>query len=306
MMTKLVFGIQGRVCLLTGWLLMLAATAQAEPGPETMQLWPQGAPGVSAAANEEKELPLRPGDTTIRVTNVSRPTLTVFRPAAEKNTGTAVLICPGGGYGILAYNKEGTEVAQWLNSIGVTGVLLKYRVPQAKGPEKHAAPLQDAQRALGLVRERAKDWGIAADRVGVLGFSAGGHLAATLSNNFQKRSYEPIDAADQQSCRPDFALLIYPAYLAIKDQGDALAPEVRVTAETPRTFLVQTQDDSVRVECSLSYYLALKNAKVPSEMHIYPSGGHGYGLRESEFAVSTWPERAEQWLRSLGLLTPAK
>ena len=250
-------------------------------------------------------MPLGKGDTTIRITNVTQPTLTVFRPPADKDTGTAVVICPGGGYNILAFNKEGTDVAEWLNSIGVTGVVLKYRVPARKGLERYAAPLQDAQRALGLVRHRAREWGIDPDRIGVLGFSAGGHLSAALSNNYDKRTYEPVDEADQVSCRPDFAVLVYPAYLVSKQNND-LAPELKVTAHTPRTFLVQTEDDGVRVECSLFYYLALKNAKVPAEMHLYPTGGHGYGLRPSAKPVSTWPQRAEQWLQSCGLLERKK
>jgi acetyl esterase/lipase len=199
---------------------------------------------------------------------------------------------------ILAYNKERTEVAEWLNSIGVAGIVLKYRVPARKGRERHEAPLQDAQRALGMVRQRASEWMINPDRIGILGFSAGGHVAATLSNQYEKRSYPRVDEADDLSCRPSFALLIYPAYLVDRKGENTLAPELNVTPRTPPTFLVQTEDDGVRVECSLFYYLALKNAKVPAEMHLYPAGGHGYGLRPSAHTVSTWPQRAEEWLRS--------
>ena len=175
---------------------------------------------------------------------MTQPTLTIFRPPADKDTGTAVVICPGGGYNILAFDLEGTEIAESFNSIGVTGVVLKYRVPARKGLPRHEPPLQDAQRALGLVRHRARELGIHPDRIGILGFSAGGHLAATLSNNFDKRTYEPIDDADKVSCRPDFNVLIYPAYLVDKD--DKLAPELKVTAKTPRTFIAMTQDDPVR------------------------------------------------------------
>jgi acetyl esterase/lipase len=283
-------------------LTILAGSSRAAKPPEPISLWPKGAPGEKGDIGEEKHLPLKAGDTTIRITDVTRPTITVFRPPAEKDTGAAVLICPGGGYGILAFNKEGTEVADWLKSIGITGIVMKYRVPVRKGQERYAAPLQDAQRALGLIRHRAKEWGIKADRIGVLGFSAGGHLAATLSTNYEKRTYEAIDAADQESCRPDFTLLIYPAYLVAGKDANTLAPELKVMKETPRTFLVQTQDDGVKVECSLFYYLALRNAKVPAELHVYPTGGHGYGLRPSAHAVSTWPQRAETWMRSLGVL----
>jgi acetyl esterase/lipase len=283
-------------------LLWLPLTARAEKSPESISIWPSGAPGEKGEPNDGIELPLKPDDTTIRITNVTNPTFRVFPAPAEKNTGAAVVICPGGGYNILAYNKEGTEVAEWLNSIGVTGIVLKYRVPAHKGQPRYTAPLADVQRSLGMVRHRASQWQIKPNRIGVLGFSAGGHLSAAVSTNYTKRTYDPIDAADQVSCRPDFALLIYPAYLALADQGNKLAPELNVTNETPPTFLLQTQDDGVRVESSVFYYLALKKAEVPAEMHLYPRGGHGYGLRPSPQTVSTWPARAEQWMRSLGVL----
>jgi acetyl esterase/lipase len=181
-------------------------------------------------------------------------------------------------------------------------VLLKYRVPARKGAERYAAPLQDAQRALGLVREHAPEWKLDSKRIGILGFSAGGHLSAAASNNYAERTYPRVDAADDQNCRPDFAILIYPAYLAMKEKGDALAPELSVTAKTPPTFLAQTQDDPVRVQNSLYYYIALTQAKVPAEMHLYPTGGHGYGLRPTEKAVTTWPQRAAEWMSSQGLI----
>ncbi len=283
-------------------LLPSAGPASAQTVLEPIVLWPQGAPNEKGDVPEEKQLPMKPGDPTIRITNVTRPMITVYRPAAEKSTGAAVVICPGGGYGGLAYNKEGTDVAEWLNTIGVSGIVLKYRVPARKDRPRHAAPLEDAQRAMGIVRQRAKEWNIDSARVGALGFSAGGHLSAALSTNFAQRTYEPIDAADRESCRPDFAVLVYPAYLALKDQNNALPPELVVTSDTPRTFLVQTQDDGVRVESSVFYYLALKRAGVSSEMHLYPTGGHGYGLRPSPNTVSTWPARVEDWLRSQKLL----
>jgi len=281
-----------------------AGTVRAEKTPEQVLLWPNGAPGEKGDIGEEKQEPPK-GDNIIRLANVTKPSLTFFRPTPEKDTGAAVVICPGGGYNILAWNLEGTEVAQWLNSLGVTGIVLKYRVPARKGQERYAAPLQDAQRALGLVRHRAKEWGLDPGRIGVLGFSAGGHLSAALSNNFEKRTYEMVDDADGVSCRPDFTLLIYPAYL-VKKASHELAPEIKVTASTPRTFLAATEDDGVTVDSSLFYYLALKNAKVPAEMHLYPKGGHGYGLRASANDVSTWPQRAEQWLKAQGLLSRKK
>lgn len=281
--------------------LPLSVRAASAPIP----LWPGAAPGEKGDIGEETDRPQKPGqkpDDVIRLTNVTKPTITLFPAPAEKATGTAVIVCPGGGYNILAWNKEGTEICEWLNSIGVTGVLLKYRVPKRAGLEKHAPMLQDAQRALGLVRHRAKEFSLDPQRIGIMGFSAGGHLSATASNHYTERTYPPIDDADKVSCRPDFALLIYPAYLTVKEEGDKLAPELKVTKDTPPTFLVMTQDDGVRVECALFYYLALKNAKVPAEMHLYPTGGHGYGLRPSEHAASTWPARAAEWMKVRGLL----
>lgn len=283
-------------------LLCIASTHELARADEPILLWPAGAPGVAADAPAESTQPPRAGDTTIRLTNVSRPAITVYRPAKEKDCGAAVVVCPGGGYGILAYNKEGTEVAEWLNSIGVTGIVLKYRVPQSKDSPRYAAPLQDAQRALGVVRSRAGELGIDPKRIGILGFSAGGHLAAAASTNYASRTYEPVDDADRVSCRPDFAVLIYPAYLVDK-QTNAVSPELKITGDTPPTFIAMTEDDGVRVECGLFYYLALKNAKVKAEMHLYPTGGHGYGLRPSEHLVSTWPARVADWMRTGGLLT---
>jgi acetyl esterase/lipase len=285
--------------------LVLFACGASRAG-ETIFLWPGGAPGETGTVGPEQEQPKKPGDSTIRITNVTRPSIEVFLPPREKNTGAAVVVCPGGAYNILAYNKEGTEVAEWLNTIGVAGIVLKYRVPARRDGPRRDAPLQDAQRALGIVRQHAGKWMIAPDRTGILGFSAGGHLAATLSNQYEKRIYPRGDEADDQSCRPSFALLIYPAYLVGRNGDNTLAPELKVTANTPPTFLAQTEDDGVRVECSLFYYLALKNAKVPAEMHLYADGGHGYGLRPSEHTVSTWPRRAEEWLRTRGILEPGR
>ena len=274
---------------------------------KVIELWPNGAPGEKGNIGEERDTTkptdqLIAGKPVIRLGNVSKPTISINRPPAGKDTGAAVLVFPGGGYHILAMDLEGTEVCDWLNSIGVTGVLLKYRVPKREGLEKHAAPLQDAQRALGLVREHAKEWGIDPKRIGVLGFSAGGHLAAALSRNCDERTYPPMDAADKESCRPDFQILIYPGGLTKKDEGDKVAPEVAVTTNTPPTFIAIAGDDPVRVENALFYALALSNAKVPVELHVYPTGGHGYGLRPSKEVVTTWPQRAADWMRSRGLL----
>jgi acetyl esterase/lipase len=242
------------------------------------------------------------GQPVIRLGNVAKPSITVYRPPADTDRGTAVVVCPGGAYHILAMDLEGTEICDWLNSIGVTAVLLKYRVPKRAGLEKHVAALQDAQRALGLVRSRAGDWGINPGRIGVLGFSAGGHLAAALSNHEPSRTYPTVDDADAVSCRPDFTILIYPAYLTVKENGDQIAPELAITTNTPPAFLTMAEDDPVRVENAIFYALALKNVNVPVELHVYPSGGHGYGLRRSSHLVTTWPKRAEEWMRSRRLL----
>jgi len=285
-----------------------AAAEKSPSGDRTeIQLWPSGAPG------DEAELPAE-ADTTkdtdgkvggrrlIRLGNVSNPTITLFPAPPQTATGAAVLICPGGAYNILALDLEGTEVCERLNRAGVTAILLKYRVPRRASREKHAAPLQDAQRALGIVREHAGEWGIDPKRIGVLGFSAGGHLAATLSNNFQERIYPKIDSADELSCRPDFTILIYPAYLTPEKDGSKLSPEFTISTNTPQAFITMTEDDPVRVENALTYAAALRKEKVPFELHVYPTGGHGYGLRKTSEPVTTWPERLEEWFRARGLL----
>jgi acetyl esterase/lipase len=199
---------------------------------------------------------------------------------------------------------EGTEVCEWLNSIGVNAFLLKYRVPKPQGQDTSLLALQDAQRALGVVRSRANEFGIRPDRIGVLGFSAGGHLAASASNRYQERLYPPADESDNASCRPDFTVLIYPAYLTVKNENTKLSPDLHITTNTPPAFVAMSEDDPVHVENALFYTLALKNEKVPVELHIYPTGGHGYGLRSSPDLVTTWPKRAEEWMRSRGWLTP--
>jgi len=237
----------------------------------------------------------------MRLGNVSKPSITVYRAPKDKATGATVIICPGGGYHILAWDLEGTEVAESFNRMGVTAVVLKYRVPVRKGRPRFEAPLQDVQRATGIVRSRSKEWGIDPTRIGVLGFSAGAHLAAALSCNSEKRSYTVLDAADKVSCRPDFVTLIYPAYL-VEEGTTRLPPELGLSEAVAPTFIVQTEDDSDLVGGSLFYYLALKQAKVPAEMHLFAKGGHGYGLRPSSAPVTGWPKMVENWLRNLGML----
>jgi acetyl esterase/lipase len=279
---------------------------QPTPGHTTLALWPNGAPGAKPTLGPEIDTTtakdnLIAGKPLIRLGNVSTPTLTVYTPQG-KNTGAAVVVFPGGGYRILAIDLEGTEVCDWLNSAGITCVLVKYRVPDSGPYPKSSAALQDAQRALGIVRSHAAEWHIDPHRIGVLGFSAGAHLAAALSTHFDKRLYEPVDAADQISCRPDFAVIVYPGYLALEERDFAPNPEIQVTDQTPPSFIVQAEDDPVHVENSTVYFLALKKAKVPAEMHLYAAGGHGYGLRPTELPITAWPKLVETWLRTIHVL----
>ncbi len=267
--------------------------------PQTIRVWPGKAPGETVAIGPEKEVVRNDERKTTRITDIADPTLVVYRPAADNDRKAAVIVCPGGGYNYVVVDKEGTEVIEWLNKQGITGILLKYRTPVRKDRPKHAAPLEDAQRAIRLVRSRASEWGVRPDHIGIMGFSAGGHVAALASTRFDENAYAPIDDVDKVSSRPDFTLLIYPAYLTIRDdQGERLAPEVTITARTPPAFLMQTQDDSVRVESSVYYYLGLKNAKVLGELHVYPTGGHGYGMRLEGHEAATWPDRASSWLKA--------
>jgi acetyl esterase/lipase len=272
-------------------LTLCLAAGRAADKPLVLDVWPGKVPGETGAIGEEKMT----GDKgSRRVSDVSKPTLTVYRPAKEKDTGAAVIIAPGGGYRYLSWDHEGEDVATWLNSLGVTGVLLKYRVPR-RTDNPHAA-LQDAQRALSLMRGKAKEWGIDANRIGMLGFSAGGHLTALAATNFDKRAYEATDDVDQVSCRPDFAVIIYPG--GVVDQSrEKLVPDVRVSKETPPTFLAQSNDDGVGPQNSAVLYLALKRAGVSTELHIFANGGHGYGMRPNRGPSSEWPRRCEEWLR---------
>lgn len=279
------------------------------PGHLTLNVWPGAAPGAAANLPAEADTntakdPLIAGRPIVRLGNVSTPTITFYAPHALGGSASApaVVVFPGGGYRILAIDLEGTEVCDWLNSAGIACVLLKYRVPETGPYPKSAAALQDAQRAVGLVRAHAAEWKIDPNRIGVLGFSAGAHLAAALSTHFDQRLYDPNDAVDKLSCRPDFAVVIYPGYLALPDKNFAANPEINPTANTPPTFILQAEDDPVHVENATVYFLTLKNAKVPAELHIYAQGGHGYGLRRTELPVTTWPASVETWLRTIKML----
>jgi acetyl esterase/lipase len=302
-----------RKCLFVLIALAGAATLSAQkpawappPGHLTLPLWPHGAPGGTPDLPPEVDATtakdgLVAGKAVIRLGNVSKPTLTLYKPVG-RNTGAAVVVFPGGGYHILAIDLEGTEVCSWLASKGVSCVLVKYRVPNTGPYPKSAAALQDAQRAIGMVRAHAAQWRINPHKIGVLGFSAGAHLSVAVSNLFDHRLYEPVDAADQESCRPDFAVIVYPAYIALPKENFAPNPDIHVTAQTPPSFIVQAEDDPVHVENATVYFLALKNAKVPAELHIYAEGGHGYGLRRTALPVTTWPQSVETWLHTIHVL----
>jgi acetyl esterase/lipase/phage tail protein X len=279
---------------------------QPSTGHTQIPIWPgavpdaQPVPGLESYTTTTELIAGRP---VVVVNNVSRPTMTVYSPKGT-NTGVAVVVFPGGGYNCLAIDLEGTEVCDWLTSRGITAVLLKYRVPTPKmGPYLESTlALQDAQRTLGLVRFHAAEWHIDPHKIGVLGFSAGGHIVAATSTHFDKRLYPAVDAADKESCRPDFAIALYPGHLWKRGGNLELNPNVPVTSNTPPTFLVQDEDDPVDpVENSLVYFMALKKAGVPVEMHLYAQGGHAFGLRRTKFPVTQWPELVETWLQTIGM-----
>jgi acetyl esterase/lipase len=288
--------------------LTLAAQSGWPPSAEhpTIAVWPGAAPGAPANLAAEADTTtakdnLIAGRPLVRLGNVSAPTLTLYTPKGT-STGAAVVVFPGGGYNILAIDLEGTEVCDWLNSAGITCFVLKYRVPNTGPFPKSLAALQDAQRAVGLVRLHAAEWNIDPKRIGVLGFSAGAHLAAALSTHFDRRLYSPLDAADKVSCRPDFAVIVYPGYLALADKNFAPNADINPTAQTPPQFIVQAEDDPVHVENAVVYFTALKDAKVPAELHIYAEGGHGYGLRHTALPVTAWPQSVETWLHTIKVL----
>ena len=269
--------------------------AQPVPGPETMKI--------------DSDFFVA-GSHVTGVFNVTQPTMTVYSPT-EKNTGAAMLVFPGGGFQGLAIDLEGTEVCDWLTSAGITCVLLKYRVPsrpydwhckcRPNGLAISTLALEDAQRTMGLVRFHANQWHIDPKKVGVLGFSAGGYLVAEISTHFDRRLYTPVDAADRESCRPDFAVAIYPGHLWTEDNFE-LNPRIPVTRNTAPTFLLQAENDSTDpVQNSLVYFAALKQAGVPVEMHLYAQGGHAFGLRKTGSPITEWPKLVEMWLRTIGI-----
>jgi len=286
-------------CLLALFCLMtIIANAQ---NPVEINLWPKDRLTDTADGHKLVEHDVtKPtddkvvGKDVIRLGDITNPTIKIFKP--KNPNGTAVVVCPGGGYYILAMDLEGTEICEWFNSIGVTAVLLKYRVPPLPGKLRYELPLQDAQRALGIVRYNAAKLSIKPDHIGIMGFSAGGHLSALVSNSFKKRAYAYVDAADDKSCRPDFTILAYPAYLVDEKQPGKLADEIQVTVMTPPTFIFQTEDDPIDVDNALYYYLALKKSKVPAEMHLYAAGGHGYGIRNNIGGLGVYKNFIAKWM----------
>jgi acetyl esterase/lipase len=323
------------LCVIAAGSVSSQTTAwQPSPGHTQVAIWPGAAPDPQPVKGPEiteasgKQFLIN-GKPVLGVSNVTRPTMTVYSPTG-KNTGAAVVVFPGGGYQILAIDFEGTEVCDWLTAKGITCVLLKYRVTDV-GPYPKSGPypespmaLEDAQRTMGLVRFHAAEWHIDPHKIGVLGFSAGGHLVAAISTHYEQRLYPAVDAADKVSCRPDFAVAIYPGHLSLSaaewdatqgtkkfaidfpesaDKDLALNPDLHVTSQTPPTFLLQAEDDNVdSVYDALSYYIALKKAGVSAEMHLYPQGGHAFGLRRTKFPITAWPALVETWLAALGMI----
>ena len=287
---------------------------QPSAGHTQIPIWPDVAPGARSpqgpeesgvVVNTDGSPKLVGGKPWIYVAKVSRPTMTVYSPTG-RNTGAAVVVFPGGGYNVLAIDLEGTEACDWLTSQGITCVLLKYRVPCVKtGPYRDClTALQDAQRTVGLVRSQAARWRIDPRRIGVLGFSAGGHMVAAISTHFEKRLYAAVDAADRESCRPDFAVALYPGHLAVPERRFALNPDIRVSRRTPPTFLLHAEDDPVDpVENSSVYFAALRKAGVSAEVHIFAKGGHAFGLRRTAFPITGWPQQVEEWLRTIGMIS---
>ncbi|MDE1178728.1 MAG: alpha/beta hydrolase [Edaphobacter sp.] len=303
---------------MTGHHALLAQQTVWQPsaGHTQIPLWPGAVPDARAAKGpEHMEAVTDPKDFVagkpwVVVKDVSRPTLTLYSPKG-KNTGAAVVVFPGGGYMELAIDLEGSEVCDWLTEKGISCVLLKYRVPEPRSRPYWGAypespmPLEDAQRTMGLVRLHAKEWHIDPHKVGVLGFSAGGHLVAAMSVHFDKRVYTPIDAADRESCRPDFAVALYPGHLSFRGGTLDLNPDIakRISAQTPPTFLLQNENDNVdSVWDALSYEAALVKAKVPVEFHSYAEGGHAFGLRRTRYPATGWPHLVEVWLHTIGMI----
>ena len=288
-------------------VLLFVWPASAQDTLPELALWPE-----SLVPDEPDDIEKRKKPTTtdktgkMRIAYVDNPTLTVYRASEKNANGAAVVICPGGGYNILAWTHEGTEIAEWLNSIGVSAFVLKYRVPRRDPVTPHVLPLQDAQRAIRLVRSNAEEWGVDPKRVGMLGFSAGGHLTVMAGTCYHEETYDKVDGADELSARPDFLIPVYPAYLGAGKNKEGLSPLIKVTSKTPPVFLAITHDDGDRAYYAALLYAALQKNNVVGELHIYAKGGHGYGMRQSGNPVHTWPQRCAEWMRAMGFLDTAR
>lgn len=277
-------------CAILG-VSFLQTTFAVAASTSTIDVWPEKKMPGRGASEPERERPSK--DEYHRITNISRPTLTVFPAASAKSgkTAPAMIVCPGGGYSYVVIDKEGTEIAAWLNTQGITAFVLKYRTPNNR-----AGAIQDLQRALSLLRSRAGELQIDPKQIGVIGFSAGGHLAAKASTQFGKRTYSAIDAVDSQSCRPDFAVLVYPAYL--DDKSGGVSSDLNMKADIPPTLIVHSEDDKSFVTGSKRYDAALTKAKIPHQFLLYKTGGHGYALH-CEREARAWPQGAAKWLQSI-------
>ena len=294
-------------------LIVMAAVLSCHGQNLVVPLWEGDPPNY----RETGEVTIWDTADIVRVRNVQKPDIAVFLPSKKNATGEAVVICPGGGYGILAYDWEGSDIARWLNSEGIAAFVLKYRLPGSKSNiVRHLSPLMDAQRAMRLVRSHAEEWNVDPSKVGIMGFSAGGHLASTLSTHFDAGDPGSSDPVERQSCRPDFSVLVYPVIsfteefqhsgsrinLLGEEADESLVSyysnELQVTEATPPAILIHSDDDTgVPVENSIAYYEALRANKVSSELHIYPYGGHGYSLAIGKGHLSTWPDRVIDWIR---------
>ncbi|MBT7740738.1 MAG: alpha/beta hydrolase [Opitutae bacterium] len=288
--------------LIFSLIILLVNGLSAQAG-DPIRVWPGEAPDEPVGIEAKKAKAVTGSDGVIRIPYVDTPELFYFPAPPDKTTGTCIIVCPGGGYGKLAWNKEGTEIATWLNGLGVEAVVLKYRVPRRDREKPHPWPLQDLQRSIRIVRSKATEWKINVDRVGVMGFSAGGHLCAMASSYYGESFYKAIDSIDKLDPRPSFVSLIYPAYLGnARKDANTLDSLVKIDVKTPPTFIAITHDDGDRAIFAALYYAELKRNRVSAELHVYSKGGHGYGLRPSPNPVSSWPTRMEDWMRSSGWL----
>ena len=289
-------------CLAIG--LVVFGTVPSWAQQEIIELWPNGLPADAIPVPAERAQALKRKNSIERIAYVDTPSLSIWPADSANANGTAVIVCPGGGYNILAWQKEGVELAQWFNQLGVTAAVLKYRVPR-RNPEKiHWEPLQDVQRGIRLLRQNANRLKVDPQKIGVLGFSAGGHLTVMSGVAFNQQTYPPVDQADQMNCRPNFICPIYAAYLGdgYQDNRATLGPLVRITPETPPTFLAVTWDDKMRGAQSALLFAKLRENKVPAEIHVYARGGHGYGIRDNGKPVSNWHRHLKNWLDDSGWL----